>query len=127
MPDPIALNTDGPHSPDYTRQVADTLAEAVRVLIYATRGDAPGLHNIAHAYDLLGALYTATGRLDQLFTQIETFLKARESEMGNLPGSNAHVQVLVANSCLGGAASATRDVTVLLEQTQNAIGGLGHR
>ena len=30
------LRTDGPHSPEYTREVGNVLAEAVRVLNYAS-------------------------------------------------------------------------------------------
>lgn len=67
------LHTDGPHSPDYTRQVAEAMAEAVRVLNYATQSD-DGLKNPADAYELLGYLAAAAASLPQLLRQTQGFL-----------------------------------------------------
>lgn len=73
------LNPDGPHSPEYTRELGNALAEAVRCLNYATRDDAPGLDYPADAYSLLGALYTATQRLPQLMQQVAAFLESQSA------------------------------------------------
>ena len=124
MAEPIALNTAGPHSPEYTAQVANALAEAVRVLNYATLGDAPGLEYPGDVYTLLGSLYTATGRLSQLLTQAAAFVKSQEPRLADANGDNVHVQVLLADSYLTGSASLAGHVTVLLQQAQNAISGL---
>lgn len=75
MPDPIELHTAGPHSPDYTRQVAAALAEAVRVLNYATRDDAPGLEQPSDVYDLLGNLRAAFEGVPQLLDQVTGWLQ----------------------------------------------------
>src|SRR5260221_416893 len=124
MAEPIALNTAGPHSPEYTAQVANALAEAVRVLNYATLGDAPGLEYPGDVYTLLGSLYTATGRLSQLLTQAAAFVKSQEPRLADANVDNVHVQVLLADSYLTGSASLAGHVTVLLQQAQNAISGL---
>lgn len=69
------LDTNGPHSGDYTRHVADALAESVRVLNHHTR-DADALPDPAVIYDLLGSLFTATVGVDQLLRQVEERLGA---------------------------------------------------
>jgi hypothetical protein len=125
-PDPIGLQTGGPHSAEYTMQVADTLAEAVRVLNYATLGDAPGLEYAGDAYSLLGALYGATGGLPQLFAQVTKFL-ARQAAAGTWADDRTRDvagQVAEASFRLGHASQLAADLTTVLQQAQNAISGL---
>jgi hypothetical protein len=126
MNDPIKLNPSGPHTPEYTRQVADTLAEAVRVLIYATRSGAGGLRYPADAYSLLGALCTATGRLDQLLTQVAGFLEAqhRSGTLSDSQGRDPRELVERALYSLFLAREAAFNLTNSLQAAQNAISGL---
>ena len=53
--------------------LARAAAEAIRGLNHATRGDA-GLDQPSAAYDILGSLSQAAGRLGQLLTQITCYL-----------------------------------------------------
>jgi hypothetical protein len=53
--------------------LARTAAEAIRGLNHATRSDA-GLDQPSVAYDILGSLSQAAGRLGQLLTQITRYL-----------------------------------------------------
>lgn len=78
------LSIDGPHSPDYTKEVAGQLAECVRVLNHATRGD--GLVYPGDAYELLGQLSEAVGGLPQLLGQLNDFLE-HSMEAGKLTTS----------------------------------------
>ena len=122
----ISLNTDGPHGPDYTRDLGNALAETVRCLNYATLGDAPGLEDPADAYSLLGALYTATERLPQLVTQLVAFL-AQQGGTGSVAddhGRDAETQVAEASYHLGHAHGASTALTKALQQAQQSISGL---
>ncbi|MCW2904121.1 MAG: hypothetical protein JWO67_6386 [Streptosporangiaceae bacterium] len=126
MPDPIVLNTDGPHSPEYTRDVGNALAEAVRVLNYATLGDAPGLDNPGDAYSLLGALYTALDRFPQLLDQVGRFLKtqAASGRIGDTGGRGAVIQAGMAAALLEDAGSRIGSASWQLHLAQNDITGL---
>jgi len=120
------LRTDGPHSPEYTREVGNLLAEAVRVLNYATLGDCPGLEYPGDAYTLLGALYTATQGLPQLLGQVASFVTAQAAagKLGDTQGRSA-VQVAGVNAaCLALASQLAGDLTGRLQAAQNAISGL---
>jgi len=131
MGETITLSTTGPHSPEYTRQVAYGLAECVRVLNYATGSGADaGISYPAVAYDVLGFLYTATARMPQLLEQFGLWLQ-QSADAGVLaeadPARHGEVVVSVAAArqslaeaaaCLGGAATAA------LQDAQNAISGL---
>jgi hypothetical protein len=82
----IRLSTAGPHSPDYTRRVADTIAEAVRVLNHATLNHTgQALAYPADADAVLEALCTAAERLPQLLDQLSGWLT------GELAGGRAQV------------------------------------
>lgn len=70
----VSLNPYGPHSPDYTRQLGEAFAEAVRVLNHATRGRS-GLVYPVDVYDLVGLLAAGTGGLDQTARQLAEFLE----------------------------------------------------
>lgn len=122
----ISLNTDGPHSPEYTREVADALAEAVRVLNYSTRSGEAGLESPADAYSLLGALYTATGRLPQLVTQIVAFLAAQggSGALADAHDRSVATQIAEASYHLGHADGTATKLTAALQQAQQSISGL---
>ena len=126
MTEAVPLRTDGPHSPEYTKQVADTLAECVRVLNYASLGDAPGLEYPGDVYSLLGALYTATQRLPQLLVQLAGFLdaQARTGRLADDQGREVSEQIGSAAYWLGAAHQCAGDLTAALQSAQNAIAGL---
>ena len=70
----ITLNADGPHPGDYSREVAEAMAEAARVLCHATIGPAPGLDYASDADSITGFMASAAARLDQLSEQLSGFL-----------------------------------------------------
>jgi hypothetical protein len=75
----IHLNPGGPHSPQYTRQVAAALAEAVRVLNHATFP--PAGEALAYPSDMdavVQELATAVMRFPQLFSQLARWLGEQE-------------------------------------------------
>lgn len=122
----IDLNTDGPHSPDYTRQLGDALAETVRCLNYATLAEAPGLDYPADAYSLLGALCTAMGRMPQLLDQVGRFLRdqAATGALGDDHGRDPAIQAGMAADLLEDVRNRIAGLTPNLHQAQNDIAGL---
>ena len=71
----VRLSPDGPHSPEYTSQVASAAAEAVRVLNHATLNFAgQALEFPADADTVLCSLSTAAQRLPQLLDQLRGWL-----------------------------------------------------
>jgi hypothetical protein len=110
--DPAAL------TPEYTHQVGDLIAEAVRVLNHATLGDAPGLDWPADAYDLIGYLKTAAERLPQLLTQIAAFLDGWQASgqladtTGDDPTRRASVVFLALGEASGHALQFAESLTV---------------
>jgi hypothetical protein len=121
----IDLRTGGPHSPEYTQEVGNALAEAVRVLNYGTHAGV-GLEYPADAYSLIGALYTATQRLPQLFGQMAAFLDGWQAsgQLGDSNGADPNLVTLAASQNLTEAARLARMVTDSLQFAQNAIAGL---
>lgn len=80
---PCDLDPRAPHSPERTRQLADTAAEAVRALNYATLPGQGGLTYPGDAYDLLAGLGTLAERLPQLCQQVARWL-TDEQRAGHL-------------------------------------------
>ncbi|WP_084965298.1 hypothetical protein [Thermoactinospora rubra] len=70
----LHLDPHHPPSADYTRQVADGMAEAVRVLNHATMHP-DALPHPSTVYTLVGSLREGTAGLPQLLRQIETRLR----------------------------------------------------
>src|SRR6266568_3866145 len=126
----VSLRPDGPHSPEDTRRAADGMAECVRYLNYATGHHAgQGLAWPADAYDVLGALYTGTGRMDQLFTQLARWLD-RQAAAGRLEddhGADPRDATESAGQALAAAARASAHLTAALEAAQAAISSLHAR
>lgn len=112
--DPLILNTAGPHTPQYARQVAAGVAEAVRVLNHATfPSSRQALNSAADADAVLRELATMGQRLPQLCQQIGGWLEAQQRQ-GNLAvtygqhrgdPSGAAAQVAVWLGAAGAAAS----------------------
>lgn len=124
MPAPVALNMDGPRSPDYTRAVAEAFAESVRVLNYARR-DA-GLEYPGDVYDLLRWLKVRVQRLPQLFDQLAQFVYG-DLEAGRVRAASGEAGTSVhgAKIALDEAAGAAKAVLQHLEQAQAAVTWLG--
>lgn len=71
----VRLSPDGPHSPEYTCQVASAVAEAVRVLNHATLNFVgQALEFPADADTVLCSLSIAAQRLPQLLDQLRDWL-----------------------------------------------------
>jgi hypothetical protein len=121
----IDLNVDGPHSPERTKEIADLLAECIRFLNYGTMSG-NGLTDPADVYYILGALYTGTERLPQLFGNLATLLAA-QAATGRLGDNRGGVPTVVATEAgydLADATEATEPLTVSLKNAQQAISGL---
>jgi hypothetical protein len=118
----VTLSTLGPHSPEYTVTVANALAECVRVLNHATRSD-DAIGYPGAVYQVLGAVYTATGRLPQLLSQLSGWLE-RATEAGRL-AEHQHGDVIAAvataQDALARATAQFAPVTSALEAAQQAI------
>lgn len=127
MSETITLSTLGPHSPEYTAEVANAMAECVRVLNYATGSSADaGIAYPATVYQVLGAMYTSTGRLPQLLSQLSGWLE-RAAEAGRL-AEDRHGDVIAAvataQEALVFANGKLASVTSALEAAQAAVSGL---
>ncbi|MEV4079735.1 hypothetical protein AB0J43_05520 [Nonomuraea fuscirosea] len=76
----VTLNADGPHSSDYTREVAQAMSECMRVLNYATRDGEDGLEFPADVASVAGEIRAAAERLDQLTRQLGDYLSKQQSD-----------------------------------------------
>ena len=74
----ITLNTDGPREPGYVLEVAEGLAESVRVLCHLTR-DHEALEHPAEAYQVACSLELMAERLPQLLEQLSRWYAARHA------------------------------------------------
>lgn len=120
--DELVLNPDGPHSPENTVNVADLMAQAARVLVYATEKKS-GLQYPSHVYALLGELYTGTGRLRELVGNLDRFL-TREHDAGYIGisgGGDPAKAVAAAQLALEDAARHAAALTTALQAAQEAI------
>ncbi len=91
----ITLNTDGPREPGYVLEVAEGLAESVRVLNHLTR-DHAALEYPSEADRLIRELSSAAARLPQLLEQVARWLADEDAagrievpsgEWAGLPGT----------------------------------------
>jgi hypothetical protein len=118
--------TDGPHSPEYTRQLGEALAEAVRCLNYASRDGAPGLEYPGDVYSLLGWLYTAAERLPQLLDQLAYFLHEQyaSGRVADDQGRDASTLTAIAGGALLTGKGHAEALTSSLRKAQEQIAGL---
>lgn len=117
MPD-FHLNADGPHSAAYTKQVADALPEAVRVLNRAT-ATSDGVPNPSTAYDVLGALYAAAAGMDQLLRQLDAHLVRFDCD--DLADSVTGNPALTLGAARGEVADARQDAANLARHLGHAF------
>lgn len=125
------MNPDGPHSPDHTRGVAETFAEAVRVLNHATAGS-DGLVYPADAYDVLGRLVAGVAGLDQTARQLARFLdgqlEARRLAVTAGPYTGKpDAAVATANYHLSTARVAARQLADALDRAQQTLSDVSAR
>ena len=108
--------------------LARTAAEAIRGLNRATNCDA-GLGQPSAAYDVLGALSTAAGRLGQAFTQITRYLDraAGAGQLGHDFGEDPAAAVGAATLFLQDAAASAAALAGDLDAAQQQIAAVnGH-
>jgi hypothetical protein len=124
----ISLNTGGPHSPEYTQEVGDALAECVRVLNHATDGF-DGLLYPGDVDRLISAVATMASRLPQLFAQAEENLTRIAGTPGLYDdrGGGAEVTVAQVSVGLSEAAAAANALYELLDAAHQASAHLGVR
>lgn len=75
MAEPLSLRTDGPHSSEYTKQVADALTESMRVLNHATLNH----HSLQFPSDVayvVSSMATAVFGMEQLSNQLSHWLES---------------------------------------------------
>jgi hypothetical protein len=116
---------------DATITLARTAAEAIRGLNHATRSDV-GLDQPSVAYDILGSLSQAAGRLGQLLTQITRYLDQAlaAGKLGHDRGEDPALPVEGAVIFLGDARRSAAALAGDLDAAQQQlalINGHGHR
>ena len=120
------LKTDGPHSPEYTAEVADAAAEAIRVLNHAT-GGTEALTYPNDVDRLISVLETLASRLPQLFDQIQANLVRITSAPGLYDDRGHDPATTVAGVSMGlgaarGAAAMLHDVLNAAHQASSHLG-----
>ncbi|MFF5265377.1 hypothetical protein ACFY4C_41385 [Actinomadura viridis] len=125
MTERIELRPDGPHSDAYAIEVAQALAEAVRVLNRAT-ALGRGLSEPATAYAIVGGLAGAVGRMPQLLAQVSDYLYDEEfiaerlaDDRGTTAGGLASL-----HGQLGGARHQAHDLGETLRTLHSALSHL---
>jgi len=123
----VDLNPDGPHSPERTAEVGDLFDQCSRFLTYATMAEKHGLECPADASRLVGEIYSATSRFQQMFAQLEQFLRAQKASRRLYEARGGDVSTLIEAAALDlrEAAMHSRDLTRLLRAAQTDISGLG--
>ncbi len=134
MPDtetPLVLNTGGPFTPEYTKQVAGALAEGVRVLNHGTGNHtAEALRWPADVDAIVQSLTTMTERSPQLLEQIGDWLEEECAE-GRLLIShgpwkgNPDETVTQVQSWLSGATEAAGELYAALNGARQVTATIG--
>jgi hypothetical protein len=121
----IELNAQGPHSPGYTRDVAASTAECLRVLNAATKTGAGGIESPEDIYDVLGALHFAALRLPQLFDQLGNFLQDKDNH--GLLDTDANTSVAAVVEALQRANDDAIALAAALETAWSSSNGISER
>jgi len=111
----IDLNVDGPHSPEYTREVAAACSQAVRVLNHATKPG--GLAHPVDVYEVLGSLAGGAANLPQALNQMARWTRS-EAEQGRAAENAAY------GSHGGDTGAAVADMAEHLRQAADAADAL---
>jgi hypothetical protein len=127
MSDCVEFHRDGPHSDDYTAEVARAVAEGVRVLNYATGSHAGrGLTGPQTVYTVAGCLGAAAAGLEQLLRQLSAFLEgqAAAGRLADDSGARPDQATARAGDLLGLARGTAADLAGALSGVPNAVSGL---
>lgn len=122
----ITLKTDPPHTPRYTRQLAQAVAETIRCLNHATFPGSGGLEQPADAESVLASLASAMSRMPQLFEQLAAWLAdqaGREDladSLGRSPADQADIAAVVLLTSRG----RVKDLAEGIQHAQAAVTGL---
>ena len=116
---PVILNTNAPPDPGYVLEVAEAIAEGVRVLNNQTRHH-EALEDPAEGDRLIGCLDSAAGRLPQLLDQIATWYE-REAAEGALEVDGGDRTVAMAVVAIRMRADAAR---ISAEQLQSDLASI---
>jgi len=117
----VDLKTGGPHSPEYTAEVADAAAEAIRVLNHATGGT-----------DAL----TYPGDIDRLISALSTLLAQAQANLARIAdernlcddrGHDAAATVAMVSMGLGAATVLASRLFEALDAAHQAGAHLGAR
>jgi hypothetical protein len=124
MAETVWLSPDGPHSDDYTSEIAIALSEAVRVLNHATLSRA-GVTYPSTVYNVLGRIGDSAAGLDQLMVQLgETLRRMLASgQLGDDHGDPAD-RLDKALSELTAAREAARHLAVRIDCAFNTTASL---
>jgi hypothetical protein len=125
--DRVEFRRDGPHSDDYTAEVAGAVAEGARVLNDATGSHASqGLTCPQTVYTVAGCLGAAAGGLGQLLRQLSAFLERQAADGRLADAFGARPDQVAAQACdlLEDARVAAADLAGALFGVQNAVAGL---
>lgn len=125
------LRPDGPHSPEYTLEVAVVFSDSVRVLNHATlpANRWPGLEAPQDVYDLVGCLELGADRLTQTVNQLAYWLQrnleaGRFAETPGGPWGGASGVVQSAAGSLVEAQVHAHDLGRALARAHTALSGL---
>lgn len=123
----------GPYSPERTEGAAQTAAELVRYLNYATQSASDGVPAAATAYRTVGGLQATAGGLEQTLSQLNRHVQ-RWSENAVLYDDTAcddhaaaAARVDSASAALEDAVLVARSLTHALARVHRELGHLGHR
>jgi hypothetical protein len=124
MGETVWLSSDGPHSDDYTSEVATVLSEAVRVLNNATLSRT-GVTYPSTVYDVLSRISATAGGLDQLLRQLGEALRRMlaSGQLGDDHGDPT-ARLDKALSELTAAREAARDLTIRIDCAFNTTASL---
>jgi hypothetical protein len=124
MTETVWLSSDGPHSDDYTSEVAAALSEVVRVLNHATLSHA-GVTYPSTVYDVLGRISVSAAGLDQLLTQLGEVLRRMlgSGQLGDDHG-NPTERLDKALSELAAARKTARDLAVRIDRAFSTTASL---
>jgi hypothetical protein len=118
----VDLNADGPHSGEYSREVAEAMAEAARVLCHATIGSAPGLDYASDADSVTGFMASTAARLGQLSEQLSGHLgwMHGHGRLGDDDGQDVSGRVDAARDAYSEAGRLAAQLSRALSRAQSA-------
>lgn len=124
----LRLSPDGPHSDDYTREVANGLSECVRVLNHATQS-INGVDYPSTVYEVIGSVHAAVFGLDQLIRQLDARLvDQRDSgQLYDARGLDASMTVAHARQALAETRALLPGLNAQLGRAHSATSELGLR